>query len=453
MCYDSSVENTFESSHVMRQTLFAITIFWLLCTSLIASPEIPGAPQQKPIAIVGATIHPVSGKSIESGTILFDKGRIVAIGTKVDVPKNASVIKAGGKHIYPGLFNTDGILGLIEINAVRASDDIGEVGQWNMNVRAEKAINPDSELIPVTRSGGVLFNLTAPRGGTISGTSAVLQLDGWTTEDLTIKAPSGMHIRWPIISSPKENEHDHGHEDDKNDDDDKALRGIEDIFEKARVYQKARKADSETPVDLRWEAMLPVLSGEVPIVATADRAAQIQSAVAFASRHELQLIISGGHDAAQCGELLKSQKVPVIVQGVYQLPLRRREAYDSAYTLPARLKKAGVQFCIAGSARFDAANIRNLPYHAAMAHAFGLSKEDALKSITLYPAEILGVADRIGSLEIGKHASLIVLDGELFDTASNVTHAWVQGRKVDLSNRHKRLYKKYSERQKQTAAK
>ena len=154
-----------------------------------AGPEIPGAPQAKPIAIVGATVHPVSKPTVENGTVLFDKGKIVAVGTNVEIPDDAKVIKAEGKHVYPGLFNTDGVLGLIEINSVRATDDRGEVGRLNMNVRTEKAINPDSELIPVTRAGGVLFNLTAPTRGLITGTSAVLQLDGWTCLLYTSPSP------------------------------------------------------------------------------------------------------------------------------------------------------------------------------------------------------------------------------------------------------------------------
>jgi len=414
-----------------------------------ASPEIPGAPQEQPIAIVGATVHPISQPEIEIGTVLFDKGRIVAVGDDVELPKGTKVVQADGMHIYPGLFNTDGNLGLIEINAVRASDDLGEVGRLNMNVRAEKAINPDSELIPVTRSGGVLFNLTAPSRGLITGTSAILQLDGWTTEDFTLKAPAAMHIRWPMPSAP-DHQHDHEEEDD-HEGHEKQLEQLEEAFSKAKAYQKSRDANPNQPIDLRWEAMLPVLNGEVPVVANADRTTQIQSAVAFASRHKLKLIISGGHDAEQCAELLKSQNVPVIIQGVYQLPQRRHEAYDAAYTLPVRLKKAGVTYCIAGSARFDASNIRNLPYHAAMATAFGLPKDEALKAITLSPAQIFEVETQIGSIEEGKHATIIITDGDLFDTASRVTQAWVQGRVVDLSDRHKRLFKKYAERQKQTA--
>ena len=423
-----------------------VVLALLFAMHAIAGPEIPGAPQTKPIAIVGATIHPVAKPDISEGTIVFDGGQITAIGTDVTIPENAEVIEAAGRHVYPGLFNTDGVLGLIEINAVRATDDRGEVGQLNMNVRTEKAINPDSELIPVTRSGGVLFNLTAPVRGLIAGTSAVLQLDGWTTEDMTLKAAAGMHIAWPSINEhPHHDEHDHDAEDRQAD----SLRQLDDVFHRAEVYRDARSGNPDQPIDLRWEAMLPVLRGDVPIVAAAHSASQMQSAIAFANRRKLKLIIYGGNDAEEVAPLLRGQNVPVIISGVYRLPRRRDAPYDHAYTLPERLRKAGVPFCIAGSARFDASNIRNLPYHAAMATAFGLPKQEALKAITLSPAKILRVDDKVGSLEAGKHASLIVTDGDIFDTATNVTHAFVQGRAVDLDDRHKRLYRKYEARQKQ----
>ena len=227
------------------------------------------------------------------------------------------------------------------------------------------------------------------------------------------------------------------------------MRQLNGVFDDAQRYREAKQADAELPVDLRMEAMIPVLEGNVPIVVSADRAAQIQSAVAFASQRNLRLIIYGGNDAVQCAELLKAEDVPVIVRGVYRVPLRRSEPYDHAYTLPERLRKARVRFCIAGSARFDASNIRNLPYHAAMAIAFGLPEEEALRSITLSPAQIFGVDDLVGSLEVGKHATLIIADGNIFDTATNVTHAFVQGRTVSLNDRQKRLYRKYKARQNQ----
>lgn len=413
-----------------------------------AGPEIPGRPQTTPIAIVAATLHTIRQPAMENATLLFENGRITQVGTSVSLPEGTRVIDGTGKHVYPGLFNADGPLGLLEISSVRGTRDMREVGQVNPNVRAEVAVNPDSELIPVTRSGGVLLNLTAPTGGLISGTSAVLQLDGWTWEDLTLHAPAGMHMTWPSLRESRRGG-DETADREQRKSRHTQLQRLEDIFAQVEAYDRARSADEHQAVDLRWEAMRPVLTGQVPLVVSADRAAQIQSAVAFCSRRSLRLIIYGGYDAAECAAILRAQNVPVIIRGVYRLPWLRSDPYDQAYTLPARLRKAQVKFCIAGGGR-DAANIRNLPHHAAMAVAFGLPEDEAVRAITLSPAEILGVSHRVGSLEPGKDATVIMTDGNVLDTATHVVVAFVQGREVDLSDRHKRLWRKYQARPKQS---
>lgn len=431
-----------------RFALIIATSFALTCLPArlaVASPEIPGAPQKDPIAIVNATVHPVDGSVIPNATVVFENGKITQVGTDVVLPTDTQTRDGKGLHVYPGLFNTDGALGLIEINSVRATDDRAEVGRINANVRADIAVNPDSELIPVTRSGGVLLNLTTPSGGLVSGQSAILQLDGWTTEDLTLKSSAGMHLHWPRLVD-NEHHHEHGKNEESQE---KQLTAIEEFFQQAESYDQARAATPSLPVDLRFESMRAVLSKEIPLIVSANRAPEIRSAVAFAADRNLKLIIYGGEDAVECAELLRSQQVPVIISGVYRLPTRRDSAYDERFTLPARLLKEKIKFCISGYGRFDAPQIRNLPYHAAMAVAFGLPAEEALRAITLSPAEILGVQDRVGSLSPGKDATLIVANGDIFDTATNVVDAYVQGRHVDLSDRHKRLFRKYEARQEQ----
>ena len=415
-----------------------------------ASPEIPGASQQKPIAIVGGTIHPVSGPDIVGGTLLFEEGRIVAVGSKVAVPDGAQRVDATGKHVYPSLLDAYTAVGLVEINAVRATRDQAESGQINPNVKAQVAVNPDSEMIPVTRSNGVLLALSAPAGGLISGTSAVMQLDGWTWEDMTLRAPIGMHLEWPRMTAVNFTGADMAQKER-----DKRrrmeLQKIRQAFADARAYLKAKDArgvasPAPPPADVRWEAMISVLEGRVPLIVHAERARQIQAAVAFAQRQEVKLIIYGGYDAPHCAEFLKEHNVPVIVAGVLRLPRRRSDPYDAPFTVPQRLRAAGVKFCISGSGRFGASNVRNLPYHAATAAAYGLPNEEALRAITLHAAEILGVADRVGSLEVGKDATLIVTDGDPLETPTHVLDAFIQGRRVDLSDRHKRLNAKYKEK-------
>jgi imidazolonepropionase-like amidohydrolase len=228
---------------------------------------------------------------------------------------------------------------------------------------------------------------------------------------------------------------------------DKRLLALSRVFEAARAYSTARSArGADQPIDARLEAMLPVLRGELPVIARAETIQTIQSAVTFAGRQGIRLVIHGGHDAPLCAALLKKHKIPVILRSVYRLPRRRWESYDHRYTLPRRLQDAGILFAISGSPTARTAHMRNLPYHAAMAAAFGLDQDKALEAITLAPARILGVADRVGSLEKGKDATLFVSDGHMFATSSNVELAFIQGRAVDLSSRHKRLWLKYGEK-------
>jgi imidazolonepropionase-like amidohydrolase len=430
-------------SFVTPSCLRAFVVLLPLLTSVAAAnPEIPGPPQEKPIAITGATIHPVSGPAIEGGTIVFDKGKITAVGKDVMPPADAEVIRLEGKHVYPGLFDAGTNLGLVEINSVRATIDVEETGQLNPNVRAIVAVNPDSELIPVTRANGVLLAHTVPQGGLISGKSGIIQLDGWTWEDLALSRETGMYVEWPRVlrrTSRLEDQPDQPNIDEN-------MKRLRTAFEDARAYAAARKADENYPIDARWEAMQSVLEGKLPLIARADDAASIQSAVAFATEHKLKLIIHGGYDAPLAAQHLKPHDIPVIIAGVYRLPQRRGDDYDAPYTLANRLREAGIRFCISSAGRFGASNVRNLPYHAATTAAYGLPPDEALKSITLYPAQILGVADRVGSLEAGKDATLFVSSGDILETATQVEAAYIQGRKVELDDRHKRLYRKYSEK-------
>ncbi len=418
-------------------------------------PELPGEAPEHPVALVGGTVHPVSGPAISRGTIVFDQGKIVAVGKQVKLPDHCEVIDVTGKHVYPGWIDADTDLGLIEIGAVRATRDQRETGRINPNVKAQVAWNPDSELIPVARSNGILLVQTAPAGGLISGMSALMMLDGWTWEDMTLRAPVALHVNWPNPKSPSAKWFRRGEKAERKGEKQKeqdseqgegGLARLERTFRDARAYWEARKADPDQPVDTRWEAMIDVLRGKVPVVAHADRADQIESAVAFARRHHLRLIISGGYDALECRELLKQHRIPVIVKAVYRLPRHRDDAFDMAYTLPSRLRQAGIPFCIAGFGRGSAANIRNLPYHAATAVAYGLPRDQAIRAISLSAAEILGVADRVGSLEVGKDATLIVCDGDPLEIPTQVERAYIGGRPLDLNNRHRRLWNKYREK-------
>jgi imidazolonepropionase-like amidohydrolase len=437
--------------------LYIITLICLLASATLAHDSIPGPPQRQPIAIVGGTIYPVSGEPIENGVVLFDKGRIVAVGKEVALPEGTIKIDAAGKRIYPGLFDAHTNLGLIEIPSIRASVDEREAGLINPNVEAIKSVHPDSELIPVTRSNGVLLALTAPDGPLLAGRAAVIQLDGWTWEDMVLRNDIGMRLVWP--RDPFRNPLEPIPLKKQAETRDEQLKALNLAFENASAYKIARAAalDKEHPddnfaFDARWEALLPVLSGQQPLLVHAHELSQITAAVAFAAKWQVRLILQGGDDAPLYADELKKRGIPVIVEGAYRLPRRAGDDYDAPFTLAERLRAAGVTFCIAGGGRHATENARNLPYQAAQAVAFGLPPDEALRAITLSPAKILGVADRVGSLEAGKDATLFIADGDILDTPTHIEKAWIGGREVDLSDRQKRLWAKYREKYRQQEA-
>ncbi|HXF48349.1 MAG TPA: amidohydrolase family protein [Verrucomicrobiae bacterium] len=423
-----------------------------LAAALWGFDQRPAPPQSHPIALVGGTVHTVTGGELAGATVLFDRGKISAIGRGISLPPGAEVIDVTGRHIYPGLIDPFSNLGLTEIGAVRATNDVSETGRINPNARAEVAVNPESELIPVARANGVTTALTAPEGGIISGTAALINLDGWTWEEMTFKAPAALVVNWPQMTPQRawwvtESEEEQKKNRERN------LKELFQAFKDARAYWTAKKATARSgksiPTDMRWEAMVPVFERKLPVLVMANNIQQIHAAIAWADEEKIKIIIGGGYDAWRAAELLKSKNIPVLVGGTLRQPARRYEDYDMAYSVPAKLYQAGVKFALFGDG--GASNERNLPYHAAMASAYGLPREAALKAITLFPAEIFGVADRIGSLEVGKDATLIVTTGDPLEITTNVEIEFIQGKKVDLTSRHTQLYEKYKVKYQQKA--
>ena len=429
------------------RTLIVMSIAIALNAVARASDMIPAKPQAAAILLGGGDVYTVSGDVIRGGSVLVENGKITAVGSNVSGSASAQRIDCSGKRIYPGLIHGNTELGLVEIDAVRATVDQSETGAINPNARAEVAVNPDSELIPVARSNGVLLALTVPAGGTLCGSSAIIQLDGWTWEDMTLRAPIAIHLKWPDMA-PTRGWWQRDSEKDQLKKRDEALAQVRKTFDDARAYANARKAHGPavgTPdFDARWEAMIPLLDQKIPLIVHANELQQIEAAVAFTAKEKVKLIILGGYDTPRCIDLLKKYDVPVILDGTQRLPERRGDGYDEAFAVPAKLKEAGVRFCIAADR--GASLARNLPYHAATAVAFGLSADDALKSITLWPAQILGVADRVGSIEPGKDATLIVTNGDVLEEPTHVERAFIQGREIDLSNKQTRLWDKYREK-------
>ena len=416
----------------------------LLISFIFASDQIPAPQQEHPIIFTGATIHTVSNGVLENAEILFDGGKIISVGHNLSVMYRIERIDAKGKHIFPGLISAVSTLGLQEIGAVRATHDYAEVGSINPNVRANVSYNPDSELIPISRSNGILLALSVPRSGRISGTSSLMMLDGWTWEDATLKHPVGLHLFWPSMKEPKK---DKGEKKDKTKKDSrlKSIQKIDDLIQESRAYLKLKETESSSyKHDLRLEGMLPVLMGGIPVFIHANEVRQIEAAVYWADRQNLDMVLVGGKDSWRTTKLLKDREIPVIYTQTHSTPMRRFENYDQAFTTPFQLYAAGVKFCISNSeSTFQTPHIRNLPYHAAKAASYGLPWEEALRSITLSTAEILGVEERVGSLDAGKDATFFIANGDILDIRTQVERAYIQGREIDLSDRHKMLYEKY----------
>ncbi|MEY2572472.1 MAG: hypothetical protein QOJ87_685 [Verrucomicrobiota bacterium] len=443
----ASVSDAGQKAAFHRNAL-QVAVAAAFCFAAVArgSDTIPAPPQTKPVAIKGATIHPVSGPDIPAGTIVFENGKITAIGADAAVPAGAEVIDANGKHVYPGLINANTVLGLVEIGAVRATVDVEEAGAINPNIRSITSVNPDSELIPVARAAGVLTALSVPEGGIISGQSAVLRLEGWTPEEMTVLSPAAMHLRWPNLTIDRRPRARKSVKDQQKEIE-KAQKQIRDAFQIARAYWQSRKNPGpDLKTDLRWEALMPVFDGKLPLFVHASSLAQIQAALAWAKEMQLKIVLVDGDDAWRVAAQLKENDVPVILGPATSLPPRRDDDYDSAWSSAAKLQQAGVRFCIASNGRSAETNERNVGYEAGLAAGYGLPKEEALKAVTLYPAQILGIADRLGSLEPGKAATLIVTNGDPLDFPTQVEAAYVDGRKIDLSNRQTRLRDKYREK-------
>ncbi len=402
------------------------------------------------VALVGGMLHPVSRPDVAGGTIVLRDGKIAALGAGLEIPAGAKVVDVRGRHVYPSLFPVLTDLGLVEISSVRATVDTTELGEINPQARADFAMNFDSELLPVARSAGILIAGVTPGGGIVSGSLAAMKLDGWTREDATLKAPAAIVVRWPdlAIDRPPTARLSVRLQEKRRDE---ALEKLKNAFADARAYSKAKAAEGKAGIprhddDPKLEALLPALDGHLPIIVVAQRVAQIRAALAWAKEENVKLVLAGARDGWRVADEIAGANVPVIVEQPLELPTRQDEPYDANFASAGILSKAGVR--IAFSDGSDASNARNLPHQVAAAVAFGFPREKAVAAMTLEPARILGIAARVGSLEPGKDATLIVTDGDILDLRTHVLAAYLDGRALDLSDKQKRLYERYKNRPK-----
>ena len=411
----------------------------LLHTGAFAQVETPAKEQSQSILIINGTAHLGNGEVIQKSAIAFDKGKLILVEDaskiKIDFAAYDTVIKADGKHIYPGFIAPNSTLGLVEIDAVRATRDKDETGDFTPNVRSIIAYNTVSKITTTVRSNGVLLGQVTPRGGKISGTSSIVQFDAWNWEDAVYKKDDGVHLNWESFYNRRTGK--------LNQDYAKKINELMAFFNAARAYSK--RLDQEEK-NLRYEAMRGVFNGKQTLFIHANFVKEITEAIHFARKHQVgKMVIVGGYDAWMIPEMLNENKVSVILKRVHILP--HREEYDVylPYQLPHLLFNAGVLFCLENSGDMEAMGTRNLPFYAGTAAAYGIDKEEALKLITLNTAIILGIDSTTGSIERGKDATLFISTGDALDMrTNNVEAAFIQGRMIDIDNHQKKLYRKYS---------
>jgi len=407
-------------------------------------------------AITNARIVTVSGAVIENGTVVISNGKIAAVGANVSVPGGAETIDAKGLSVYPGMIDAGTNLGLAEIGGgAPATIDVAETGEMNSNAKAITAINPHSSHVNVTRVNGITTVLSIPQGGIISGQAAVINLNGSTQAELAIVPTFGLVINFPRIAlggggfnpfaqqAPIDFSEAVKRRDQRIEDLKKLFRDAENYAKAQDAYAKDKNLPAPT-VDLKMAALAPYARGEKPIIFTAERERDIRGAARFVADTKVKGIIMGGQEAWKAADELKKNNIAVIYTNIHNLPVRDDDAYDFLFEAPAKLQQAGVKFCI--STGDGGAEVRDLPYHAGLASAYGLSKEEALKSVTLYPAQILGLGNQLGSIDQGKIANIVVTDGDILEPRTNIKYLFINGRLLPLTSRHTELYESFKDR-------
>jgi len=435
--------------------MFRTLLVFVICATSALAQQIGNPttqdgvmPPRTTIAIRNARIVTVSGPDIERGTVVIRDGKIEAVGANVSVPAGAQTIDGNGLSVYPGMIDAGTNMGLVEVpQGANGTVDLSEVGDLNPNAKAIIAVNPHSAHIAVTRVEGITNTLTAPTGGLISGQAALINLLGTAPKEMAVVPQVALVINYPRIGGGGGGfggfQQQPANLAETLTANERQVDQIRKMLRDAEAYGHAQDAyakDKSLPRPDRnvvLEPLVPYVRGEQPVIFRADREAEIRGALRFADEMKLKPIILGGNDAAKVANLLKEKNVPVILTGIFSLPSREDDAYDALYETAAKLQQAGVRFCISTG---DAGpEVRNLAQYAGMAAAFGLSKADAVKAVTLYPAQILNVADRLGSIEAGKMANLVVTDGDLLEIRTHIRYLLIDGRPVVLTSRHTEL--------------
>lgn len=429
----------------MKKIIVTLSALVSFTAAVFAQDDVyPAAKQNKKTAIVGATVHVGNGQVIENGTVVFDNGKIVYAGDAAAAPKAENTIDAKGKQVYPGLILPSSNLGLQEISGVRGSTDINEIGEFNPSVRSIAAYKAESVIINTLRLNGILLAHTIPGGQLIAGQSSVVQLDAWNFEDAAYKTDMGMHFYMPsLLSRGGGRGFGRGFGGAPAGDPIKEaldkIESVKAIFREAKAYHQ-KGADKQ--INLKLEATKGLFNRTQKLFVHCDQVKQMIVAIDFVKEFGFDVVLVGASESWQIADLLKANNIAVILTQEHSLPTSDDDDIDQPYKAASALQKAGVLFCLNDD---DPQNRgRNLMFNAGTAAAYGLGKEGALQAITLNAAKILGVADKTGTLEVGKDANIVISEGDILDMKSSiVTDAFIQGRAVAITSKHKQLYERY----------
>lgn len=427
---------------------FSLIIIFILCSSIMIAQQTPAQKQSQDIVLVGGTAHIGNGEIIENCTLIIRDGKIVDLlesSEKID-NKEIEVLNVAGKHLYPGFIIPNSTLGLVEIGAVRATDDDQEIGMYKPHVRSLIAYNAESKIVESMRPNGVLMGQITPRGGRITGTSSIVQFDAWNWEDAAVKVDDGIHINWPNSFSSGRwwLGEDPGLKPNKNYG--KQVKELEDFFNASKAYLEGNKLIKSLP----YEACQGLFNGSKKLYINVDDEKGITDAINFCKSNELlNMVIVGGREAYKIADLLSNNNIPVLLQRVHSRPSSEDDDYDLPFKMAKFLVDKGVLVALEASGQMERMNSRNLPFYAGTTVAHGLSKEQALQLISLNAAKILGIDNAYGSLEKGKSATLFISEGDALDMrTNNITHAFIDGRKISLETHQTKLWKRYSEKYK-----
>lgn len=426
----------------MKRILVLFCMTWIALLPSVGMAQIDGEfvkPRTGKFLLKNATVVTVTKGTLSNASVLLENGKIIGVGASLPT-EGAEVIDCSGLFIYPGMIDGGTRLGLVEVSSVPETVDYSDVGNVTPNMQALTTVNPNSEAIGVTRVSGVTTVLTVPSGGLFPGTAALINLNGYTPDQMYggFKA-----VAMTFPSSGRRGRFDRRSEEDIKKDGEKALIEANEIWENAKSYLELKNSGAELSYFPEMEQLSKVISGELPLLIEVNAASDILSAIQWVEGKNIKVIFTGVAEGWRVAEQLAKAKIPVVTGPVQDLPTRASDRYDAPYANAGKLAKAGVKVALRTD---EEENVRNLPFHAAFAAAYGLGKEEAWKAVTINPAEIFGVADQYGSVEVGKKANLIVSTGDPFETRSQILHVFIDGYRIPLSNRHIRLYQEFLER-------